>query len=116
MALTLSTNEFATGALGLVEHATGNPIVATFANVTGTSADSTIFTVAPNTTDATSIDVTGVAVGTANLTVTATVTYVDPATSQSVSVSKTAIISVTITQGTTAADLVVNFGVPQQKP
>lgn len=113
MALTINANELVVGTLGLVDHATGNPITATFTNISFSGSDNTLFTVTQSTTDLTSVTVTGVAAGTGTLTATADATYVDPANGNSVTVTKSVVIGVTISPAGTVADLVVNFGAPK---
>lgn len=110
MAAQLNVNELLVGTLGLVNHATGEAITATFANVSVSSSDTTIFT---TTLDGSgNVDVDGVAVGTGLLSVTADATYVDPATGSTVTFTKLVTISVTVSPAATATDLVVNFGTP----
>lgn len=112
MAVSLNVQETLLGTLGIVNHADGTPIPATFANAAFTSSDPTIFTAAADSADAEEVDIVGVAVGTATLSVSADCTYNDPATQQPVTVNKTATISVTISPAATATDLVVTFGTP----
>lgn len=111
MAAQLNLNELLTGTLGIVNHATGEAISATFANVTATSSDTTIFAVTLNPDNSLVVD--GVALGTGTLTVTTDATYTDPDPAVGlVTVNKTVAISVAISPAQTATDLVVNFGTP----
>ena len=111
MAAQLNLNELLTGTLGIVNHATGDVISATFANVSAISSDPTIFTVELNPDNSLTVD--GIALGSGTLTVTADATYTDPdPTVGLVTVNKTVAISVTISPAQTATDLVVNFGTP----
>lgn len=76
MSLTLQTNQFALGSLGLIDADTLEAISATFSNATFTSSDGNIFNTAdggdPNT-----IRVNGVNPGDASLSFTATAAYTD---------------------------------------
>jgi len=119
MALTISTTELVSGALGLVDHASGTSFTnIVFSGITQVSSDQTIFTVATSTTDPNSIVVTGIAVGVATLTVTVgTVTYTDLSGNPQTETNKVVTIAVTVTPGVTTptSDLVVNFGTPTVK-
>lgn len=111
MAAQLNLNELLTGTLGIVNHATGEAITATFANVTATSSDTTVFTVTQNPDNSLTVD--GIALGSGTLTVTTDATYTDPDPSVGlVTVSKSVTVTVTISPAQTATDLVVNFGTP----
>lgn len=114
MSAQLNVNEMLVGTLGLVNHQTQQPITATFANVTVTSSDPTIFTTALDASG--NVDVDGVAVGSGTLTISADATYVDPATGATVTFTKLLTVSVTISPAATATDLVVTFGAPQPIP
>lgn len=111
MAAQLNLEELLTGTLGIVNHATGEAITATFANVTATSSDETIFTVVLNPDGSLTVD--GIALGNGTLTVVADCTYTDPDPAVGlVTVGKSVAVSVTISPAQTATDLVVNFGTP----
>ena len=114
MAAQLNVNELLVGTLGLVDHATQQPIAATFANVSVSSSDTSIFTT--NLDASGNVDVDGVAVGTGTLSISADATYVDPATQATVTFTKILTVSVTVSPANTATDLVVNFGTPQPIP
>lgn len=110
MAVNINVQETLAGVLGLVDHSTGTPIPATFANETFTSADETIFTAALTEDD--TVTVSGISVGTANMVVVADVSYTDPATGKAITANKIANIAVTISPASTLTDLVVTFGTP----
>lgn len=110
MSVTLNVSQFLDGNLGLVDHATQQPIAATFTNETFVSGDETIFTASEPADD--QVEITGVAEGTADLTVSADCTYIDSNTGQEVTKNKSVVIPVTITKAVSEeeTDLVVNFG------
>lgn len=109
MALTLDIASFVPGVLGLVDHTTGNVVAATFANELFTSSDESIFTAVQDGDD--TVDITGVAEGSANLNVSADATYTDGNTGKEVTVNKSVVIPVTVTKPIEGeeTDLVVNF-------
>lgn len=113
--------EFIQGILGLVKHADGSKIDATFANETFVSADESIAVAVVDPTDGPDtaiLDIKGIAVGETDITVTSDVTYIDPNTSLQVTKSKSAIIHVVISAPVSEAetDLVVTLGDPQPVP
>lgn len=114
MSAQLNVNELLIGTLGIVDHSTQQPITATFANVSVSSSDATIFTV---TLDASgNVDVDGVSVGAGTLSVSADATYIDPATLATVTFNKLLTVTVTVSVANTATDLVISFGMPQPIP
>ena len=110
MAAQLNLDELLTGTLGVVNHATQEAISATFANVSASSSDTSIFTVTLNPDNTLVVD--GLAVGSGTLTVTADATYSDPASGITVTHNKSVTVAVTISPAETATDLVVTFGTP----
>lgn len=115
----LDTQKFVDAMLALVDHATGNPIDATFSNIVLTSSDAAIFTADSDVDADGTIDVVGVSVGDASLNVTADATYTDPNTNEVVTVNKSADVPVTISEpapGAIETDLVVTFSAPQPVP
>lgn len=110
MAAQLNAHELLVGTLGLVNHATGEAITATFTNVSVSSSDTATFTAALDGSGL--VDVTGVAVGTGTLSISADATYVDPASSATVTFTKLLVVAVTVSPSATATDLVIAFGKP----
>ena len=110
MAAQLNVHELLVGTLGLVNHATGEAITATFANVSTSSSDTSIFTVALDATGL--VDVTGIAVGTGTLSISADATYVDPGSGVTVTFTKLLTVAVTVSPTATATDLTITFGNP----
>lgn len=115
MSSKFNAKQFVQGNVSLVNHADNSPITATFANETFTSADETIATVAVDPADGPDtavLDITGVAVGETDITVSADATYVDPNTGETVTKNKSVTIHVTITAPVEEAetDLVVTLG------
>jgi hypothetical protein len=114
MAAQLNVNEMLVGTLGLIDHATQQPIPATFGNVSVSSSDTSIFTT--NLDNNGNVDVDGIAVGTGTLTISADATYTDPATQATVTFTKILTVSVTVSPANTPTDLVISFGTPQPIP
>lgn len=112
----LQIKDFVDANLGLVDHDTQAAITATFANIVMTSSDPTIFTVDSDVDTDGTMDVVGVAVGTATLTVSADVSYNDSKTGLDVTANKTVDVPVTITASPESADLVVTFSAPKPVP
>jgi hypothetical protein len=118
MSSKFNPQQFVKGNVSLVNHADNSPIEATFANETFVSADPNVATVSVDPGDGPDtavLDITGVAVGETDITVTADATYTDPNTGDVVTKSKSVSIHVTITAPVSEAetDLVVNLGDPQ---
>ena len=112
----LEKQSFADTILKIVDHATGDPIDATFDNVVLESSDEAIFTCNTDVNNDGKVDVVGVSVGDANLKVTADATYVDANTKETVTKSKTAMVPVFITAPPPEAqetDLIVSFTAPE---
>ena len=109
MSVTLNTKQFLDGKLALVDHITGQPIEAVISNEQFASSDESVFTTTQPEDD--TVEVTGVSVGTAQLTVTADCTYTDANTGEQFTKSKSINIDVEITQPISEeeTDLVVNF-------
>jgi len=114
MSAQLNVNELLVGTLGLVDHATQQPITATFTNVSVSSSDTSIFTASLDGSG--NVDVDGISAGSGTLSISADATYVDPATQATVTFTKVLTVSVTVSPATTATDLVVTFGTPQPIP
>jgi len=115
----LQKQEFVNSILGLVDHETQAPIEATFSNIELTSSDTAIFTADSDVDADGTIDIVGVAPGTATLGVKADVKYIDGKTGEEVTASKEATIDVTITEPLIDAettDLVVSFSAPKPVP
>jgi hypothetical protein len=112
----LNTKEFVDSILALEDTDTKAPIDATFANIVLTSSDPTIFTADTDVNADGTIDIVGVAEGTATLNVKADATYIDGNTKQSVTATKEANIPVTVhapLPGAENTDLVVTFSPAQ---
>ena len=93
----------------------GNPIpsTATLSNVTFTSSDTTVFTVATDPANPNGCLITAVAVGTATLTATATATEPDGVTTEQIQGVATGVItSAPPPPPPVAASLVFTFGTP----
>lgn len=119
LAMELNTQEFVDTMLALENSADQTKVDATFANVVLTSSDPTIFTADKDVNADGTLDIVGVAVGTASLNVTADATYTDPNTSEVITANKSADIQVTITApppGAINTDLVVTFSDPSATP
>lgn len=99
MALNLNVGQSSTDVLGLIDTDKNVPVVATFANVSFTSSDPTIFTTTQDPSNPNQSVDTAVAAGTANLVVTADASYTDANTGQAV--TKTG-LSVTVPMTVTA--------------
>lgn len=110
MAAQLNVQELLVGTLGLINHATGEAITATFTNVSVSSSDTTIFSASLDGSGL--VDVTGVAVGTGTLSISADATYIDPGSGATVIFTKLLVVSVTVSPSATATDLVIAFGTP----
>jgi hypothetical protein len=119
LSMQLQKQEFVNSILGLVDHETQAPIEATFSNIELTSSDTAIFTADSDVDADGTIDIVGVAPGTATLGVKADVKYIDGKTGEEVTASKEATIDVTITEPLIDAettDLVVSFSAPKPVP
>lgn len=112
MALTINIGELVTGVLGLVDHATGNPVSASFSGLSVSSDNTAVFTTTQNASNPDAIDVTGTGVGTANLSVTVIATYTDGNTGATITATKTLIVAVTVNVNAQATDLTITFGPP----
>lgn len=112
---TLDLKTFVDTVLALEDTDTKAPITATFANVVLTSSDPTIFTADTDANADGTIDIVGVAAGTATLTVTADASYTDGNTGKAVTANKSATIDVTVTAplpGDENTDMIVSFSAP----
>lgn len=119
LAMELQTQDFVDSILGLEDSDTKAPIDAIFANVVLTSSDPSIFTADTDVDADGTLDIVGVAEGTATLNVKADATYIDGNTQQSVTASKEANVDVTVTKpapGAENTDMVVSFGTPKPVP
>jgi len=115
----LNVKEFVDSILALEDTDTKAAINATFANIVLASSDPSIFTCDTDVNADGTLDITGIAEGTATLTVTADATYTDSNTGQSVTASKSATIGVTVhapLPGAENTDMVVTFSAPQPNP
>lgn len=115
LSMKLQTKEFVDTLLGLINHDTQKPIDAKFTNIVLLSSNPAIFTASTDINADGKIDIVGVSVGKASLTVTADVTYLDANTSLEVTASKSAVVDVEITAPAPTAentDLVVTFTAP----
>lgn len=113
LAMEFNVKEFVDTNLALVDHDTQAPIDATFANITLTSSDTSVFTCDSDVNADGITDVLGIAEGSATLTVTADATYTDSKTGLVVTGNKSVDVPVTITAPAPTAentDLVVTFG------
>jgi hypothetical protein len=111
MSLTLVSNQKVAGVLGLVDVVTGNPVTASFANVSATSDTPAAFTVSVDSSN--NIDVVGVAAGSGTITVQADASYTDStgaAKTETLTVTVDVVISAVIVADKVA--LTVTFGTP----
>jgi hypothetical protein len=111
MSLSIVSNQKVAGVLGLIDSVTNNPVTATFSNVTAVSDTPAAFTASVDSSN--NIDVVGVAAGTGNVTISATVAYTD-STGAAQSTTLTLVVAVTITAVVTAdgVALTVTWGTP----
>ena len=119
LAMQLNTQEFVDAMLALENSDTHDKVDATFANIVLTSSDPTIFTADTDVNADGTLDIVGVAVGSASLNVKADATYTDPNTQAVITANKSADIAVTISApppGAINTDLVVTFDTPQPTP
>jgi hypothetical protein len=116
MALSLASNQIVIGTLGLTD--TTNPatvVTGTFAGTTATSDTPAAFTALVDANG--NVDVTGVAAGTGNLTVTTTAAYTDSTgAAQSVSLSLTVAVTVTAVVVADSVALSITFGNATTQP
>ncbi len=113
---TLDSKQFVEEILALENTDTKAAISATFANVKLLSSDVSIFTCDTDVNADGTLDIVGIAPGTATLTVTADATYTDANTGQPVTASKSATVDVTVNKplpGAENTDLVVTFSDPK---
>lgn len=92
------------------------PSTATLSNVTYTSSDPTVFTVAPDPTVAGGGIIAAIGAGSATLTETATATEPDGATTEVITGSATIVVTPVIPTPGVAAALVLSFGTPFPTP
>jgi hypothetical protein len=110
MALTFNVGQKSQGTLGLTDTVTNQPVQATFASVTATPDNASVFTAVVNADN--SITATAVAPGSANLNVSASVSYTD-STGTAQTVTLTVSIPVTVAQLTAdSVALTLTFGTP----
>jgi hypothetical protein len=112
---TLDLKTFVDTVLALEDTDTKAPITATFANIAMTSSDTSIFTADSDVNADGTVDIVGVAAGTATLTVTADASYTDGNTGKAVTANKSATIDVTVSEplpGDENTDMIVSFGAP----
>jgi len=108
MTFTMKFDQTVTAVASPVD-ASGNPSGAQLSALAAVSSDPTIFTVAVDATNPLQVDLAGVKVGSATLTVTATATNADGTTSQ----VSTGPVTITLTPDVPpAAALVLTFGTP----
>ena len=105
----LNKQQFAEALLGLKNEADGSSIEATFSEIKIESYDTAIIEVKDADSDG-DLDIVGVAPGTAQIKVSAVVSYTDPATGKPVVAGKDADpVDVTVDQDETKTKLVVSF-------
>lgn len=92
------------------------PSTATLSNVTYTSSDPTVFTVAPDPTVAGGGIVAAIGAGSATLTESATATEPDGSTTEVITGSATIVVTPVIPTPGVAAALVLSFGAPFPTP
>lgn len=108
MAISLNANEFVTSTLGLVDHATLQPITdAVFSNQSYVSDQPGIASVDASGT------VTAVNAGTANVTVKSDVSYTGTDGQPKTETGKTLVVAVTVTGTPQTTDLTITFSAPQ---
>lgn len=114
----LNQKKFVDSILQLVDHDTQAPIEATFSDIVLESSDTEIFTIGDVNADGV-LDLVGVKAGIATLNVSASATYVDANTGETVTKTKTAAVPVTVNAPAPDAentDLVVSFTAAQDVP
>lgn len=113
MGLTLNPNQTVVGQLSLIDLKTGNPVVATFANVSVVSDNPAAVTAALGS-DGVSIVATAIAAGSANITATADASYTDSNGQAQVATQIfAAAVAVSVAQPTAdQVGLVLTFGTP----
>ena len=105
----LNKQQFAEALLGLKNEADGSSIEATFSEIKIESSDTAIIEVKDADSDG-DLDIVGVAPGTAQIKVSAVVSYTDPGTGKPVVAGKDADpVDVTVDQDETKTKLVVSF-------
>jgi hypothetical protein len=109
MTFTMLSNQ-SVSVVGSPVDASGNPSKATLSNISYSSSDSTVFTVAADPATPGGAIITGVGAGTATLSESATATEPDGVTTESV--TGTATITLTTSGSGVAASLVFTFGAP----
>lgn len=108
MALSLNVQEFVTSTLGLVDHATQQPITsAVFSNQSYVSNDPTIASVDGSGT------VTGLAFGSTNIIVTTDVTYTGTEGQPKTETGKSLLVAVQVFAAALTTDLTIAFSAPQ---
>lgn len=116
MALTIQTNQFSLGSLGLIDSDSLEAVSASFSNVAFASSDESIFIVSPVDGDESSVKVSGVNKGEAALKYKATATYTDKFGNQKTKdFAGDTPVSVIAVQEEQNVSLVVNFGDPQNQ-
>jgi len=93
-------------------NASGGPSPATISGQSYSSSDSTVFTVVPDPSTPGGAILTGVAIGTATLTVNATATEPDGVTTEQIQGVVTIVLTSVAPPPLPAASLVVTFGTP----
>jgi hypothetical protein len=119
LTMELQTQDFVDSILALEDTDTHAAIDATFANIVLTSSDPTIFTADSDVDADGTLDIVGIAPGTASLNVKADATYTDANTQQSVTAPKEANVDVTVSKpapGAENTDMLVTFGTPKPVP
>lgn len=117
MSLSIVSNQFSLGTLELIDSNSLSHIDASFSNQSFSSSDDAIFTASQDGTDPSTVKASGVSAGEATLNYSATTTYTDANTGQSVTKDLSGTTPVTVTAVVTeqGVSLVVNFGEPQNQ-
>lgn len=115
MSLQIAANQFAVGALQLIDSVTQAPVTATFTGTTAVSDNDAVATASVNG-DGT-VTVTGVSAGTCNVTVSTVADFTNSLGAASTgSVSYIVPVTVDAVAVADGVELVVTFGAPQPKP
>jgi hypothetical protein len=115
MSLSIQSNQFSLGTLGLIDADTQEQVSATFSNQSFSGTNDSSFTVAPDA-DPNTAKVTGVAEGSGQVNFSAHVSYTDKnGQSKEKDLSGTVDVSITAVLVDQNVSLVVNFAPPQNQ-
>lgn len=113
MGLTLASNQFSLGQLGLIDSDTLEAVSASFSNQSFSGGNDSAFTVAQDA-DPNVVKVSGVAEGSGQVSFSATAVYTDKfGNGKTKDLSGTIDVTITAVQQEQNVTLVVNFGDPQ---